>query len=95
MLEKVKFTDKYEYAKFAINLFLADKKKKENMWLVCASHDTKIDMKLLTKKFGCGSGNLRGGGAEVMEATLGVKAGAVNLFSVINDKENKINLVID
>ena len=52
-------------------------------------------MNLLTKKFGCGSGNLRGGNAELMESILGVKAGAVNLFSIVNDKDNKVQLVMD
>lgn len=89
-LEKVVFKEEYATAQFAKNLFLADKKNKSRMWLVCASHDTAVDMKALTKKFGCGSGNLRGGSAEVMEQILGVKAGAVTLFSIVNDTEKKI-----
>jgi len=30
-----------------------------------------------------------------MEQILGVKAGAVNLFSIVNDTGNKIKLIID
>lgn len=67
MLEKVVFEGDWSSAKFAKNLFLANKKKKENMYLVCAAHDTAIDMKALEKKLGTGSGNLRGANAEVME----------------------------
>ena len=45
MLEGVKFTGAFEKTKFAKNLFLYDKKKKERMWLVITAHDTQIDMK--------------------------------------------------
>ena len=31
----------------------------------------------------------------MLEKLLGVKAGAVNLFSIINDKESKVKLVLD
>jgi hypothetical protein len=30
-----------------------------------------------------------------MENILGVKGGSVTLFSIINDKDNKVNLIID
>jgi hypothetical protein len=30
-----------------------------------------------------------------MEEILGVKAGAVNLFSIVNDKEDKVKLIVD
>jgi hypothetical protein len=67
MLEKVKFTDDYATTLFAKNLFLANKKKKEQIYLVIAAHDTQIDMKALTTHLKAGSGNLRAGDAEVME----------------------------
>ncbi len=61
-MEKVKFTGEYEgKVIFAKNLFLANKKKKEQMYLVVAAHDTAIDMKSLEKHLKTGSGNLRGG----------------------------------
>lgn len=95
MLEKVKFDDEYANTLFAKNLFLANKKKKEQIYLVIAAHDTQIDMKALTSHLKAGSGNLRAGDAEVMEQLLGVKRGAVNLFSILNDKDMKVHLILD
>ena len=65
------------------------------MYLVVAAHDTNIDMKALTKHFKAGSGNLRAGDQEDMHKLLGVKKGAVSLFAVINDIENKVKLILD
>jgi len=95
MLEVVKFEDEYKDTKFAKNLFLYDKKKKERMWLVIAAHDTQFSMKKLEKHLGCGNGNLRGAQPEVLEATLGVKGGSVCLFAIMNDPERKVNLMMD
>lgn len=95
MLEHVKFENEFAETKFAKNLFLYDKKKKERMWLVIAAHDCKFSMKLLEKHLKCGSGNLRGATPEVLEATLGVKGGSVCLFAIMNDPENKVSLVMD
>lgn len=55
------------------------------MWLVVAAHDTPIDIKALTKHLKTGSGNLRAGDEEAMGQILGVKKGAVNLYSIVND----------
>ncbi len=52
-------------------------------------------MKALTVHFKSGSGNLRAGDQDVMETLLGVKKGAVNLFSILNDTEKKVSLVLD
>lgn len=87
MLEGVKFEGEASTTKFAKNLFLYDKKKKERMWLVIAVHDTAIDMKQLTKDLKVGSGNLRGANLDRMEEVLGAKKGAVCLFSILNDTE--------
>jgi len=95
MVEKVKFEGEHAQAVFAKNLFLNNKKKKE-LFLVIAAHDTKIDMKGLEKHLKTGSGNLRAGELEVMEATLGATKGAVNLFSILNDKvDKKVALILD
>ena len=60
MLEKVKFKEKpYSSAKYAKNLFLWDRKKKDRLWLLCAAHDTQIDMKLLNAICGASSGRIR------------------------------------
>jgi len=61
MLEKVKLDGEYSAAVFAKNLFLANKKKKDQIYLVVAAHDTQIDMKALTTHLKAGSGNLRAG----------------------------------
>lgn len=95
MLEKVKFEGDHANTLFAKNLFLANKKKKDQIYLVVAAHNTEIDMKALTTHFKAGSGNLRAGDQEVMEQLLGVKKGAVNLFSILNDTGKKVHLVID
>jgi hypothetical protein len=95
MLEKVKFEGDYSKAMFAKNLFLHNKKKKELVYLVIAAHDTNIDMKALTVHLKAGSGNLRAGDQEVMEQLLGVKKGAVNLFSIVNDTAKKVILLVD
>lgn len=67
MLEKVKFEAPNDKAVFAKNLFLANKKKKDQIYLVVAAHDTQIDMKGLTNHVKAGSGNLRAGDEAVME----------------------------
>ncbi len=73
-----------------------DKRKKERAWLICAAHDTVIDMKGLTKTLGVGSGNLRGGNEDSMWERLGAKAGALTLFAIVNDKDKKgIELILD
>lgn len=95
MLEKVKFEGEHAYTLFAKNLFLANKKKKDQIYLVVAAHNTDIDMKALTSHFKAGSGNLRAGDQEVMETLLGVKKGGVNLFSIVNDTAKKVHLVLD
>ena len=95
MLEKVKFEGEHANAVFAKNLFLHNKKKKELVYLVVCQHDTAIDMKALTTHWKSGSGNLRAGDADVMEALLGVKKGAVTLFSILNDTDKKVHLVMD
>jgi Ala-tRNA(Pro) deacylase len=96
MLEKVKFENEFSDAKFAKNLFFYDKNKKERMWLVICAHDNQFSTKALEKKLGCKNGGLRGATPEVLEEVLGVKGGSVNLFAMLNDKENKkVALLMD
>lgn len=95
MLEKVKFEGEHAHAVFAKNLFLHNKKKKELVYLLVAAHDTNIDMKALTTHLKSGSGNLRAGDADVMESLLGVKKGAVTIFSILNDTPKKVLLIVD
>ena len=63
--------------------------------MIVAAHDTIIDMKSLEKHLKSGSGNLRAGDGDIMEKLLGVKKGAVNIFSILNDTNNKIALIVD
>lgn len=95
MLEHVKFENEFTETKFAKNLFLYDKKKKERMWLIICAHDTQFSMKLLEKHLKCGNGNLRGAQPDVLEQTLGVKGGSVCLFAIMNDPEKKVTLMMD
>lgn len=60
-----------------------------------AAHDTNIDMKGLTKHLKAGSGNLRAGDVEIMEAMLGAKKGSLNLFAILNDTAKKVHLIMD
>ena len=68
-----------------------DTKAKTNrkMWLICAAHDTNMNMKAVEKALGAGNGKLRGAGTDFMERILGVLPGAVNLFSILNDTNHQ------
>lgn len=95
MVEKVKFDGEHANTLLAKQLFLWDKKKKENMWLICAAHDNDFDMKDLNKYLPVGNGNLRGCDPEPLEQFLGCKKGMVNFFSMINDADKKVKVIID
>lgn len=95
MIDTVKFDGEHASTVLAKQLFLHDKKKKENMWLVCAAVDTDIDMKALNKYLPVGSGNLRGADLDSLGKYLGCIKGTVNYFSMINDVEKKVKVVID
>lgn len=73
------------------NLFLKD--KKGVLWLVVALEDAKIDMKTLHKVIG--SARLSFGKADLLMEVLGVVPGSVTPFSLINDTENRVNVVLD
>lgn len=92
MLEEVKFT--HADVTFAKNLFLKDKKKKA-LYLLVAKHDTKTDYKTLATHLKTGSSNIRAGEEDKMEELLLVKAGSVNLFSILNDNEKQVTLLVD
>lgn len=79
----------------AKNIFIKDKKNKDQFYLVVAKHDTNADFKLLAKYLKTSASNLRGGDEDQMFEILGVKPGSVNLFSIINDSEDKVKLILD
>ena len=73
------------------NLFLKD--AKDQIWLVCALGETRIDLKRLPPVVG--AARLSFGSAELMQQILGVTPGSVTLFALINDKARRVKLVLD
>jgi Ala-tRNA(Pro) deacylase len=73
------------------NLFLRN--KKETMWLVVALEDRAIDLKRLGEALG--AGRLSFGSPERLRRHLGVEPGSVTPFSVINDPDHQVMLVLD
>ncbi|MCG8562866.1 MAG: prolyl-tRNA synthetase associated domain-containing protein [Hyphomicrobiales bacterium] len=73
------------------NLFL--KCKKGSLWLVVALETATIDLKSLHKRIG--SGRLSFGSGALLEETLGVPAGSVTPFALINDPDAKVGVIFD
>jgi len=73
------------------NLFLRDKKKA--MFLVVAANETEIDLKKLENLLG--SARLSFGSAERLWEHLGIYPGAVCPFTVINDPDHHVKVVLD
>ena len=95
MVKLVKYEGEHANAKLAKQLFMYDKKKKDNLWLICADVNTEVDIKGLTKYLKVGSGNLRGADADRLESTLGCKKGMVNFFAIVNDTQRQVKVVLD
>ncbi len=74
------------------NLFLRDKKRR--MWLVTVLENREMDLKALRHRIGA-QGNLSFGNAELLMENLGVIPGAVTPFSVINDRNGAVTMVLD
>jgi Ala-tRNA(Pro) deacylase len=73
------------------NLFLKD--AKGQLFLVIAEAHTTVDLKGLHKVLGCG--RLSFGKADLLMDVLGVPAGSVTAFSLINDPGQRVKVVID
>ena len=73
------------------NLFL--KCKKGTLWLVVAVESTPVNLKTLHTLLGCG--RLSFGNAELLGQVLGVQPGSVTPFSVINDAQGQVSVVLD
>ena len=73
------------------NLFLRDKKKKN--FLVVLANETEIDLKSAQELIGCG--RLSFGSAERLWAHLGIRPGSVCPFTVINDKDHQVQVILD
>mgnify|MGYP001584980444 FL=1 len=81
---------------FAKNLFLHNKKNKEQLWVVIAANNTMINMKSLEKHLKLKKDDLRAADDKVMEKILGAKKGSLCLFSLLNDKDSqKVKLIVD
>lgn len=73
------------------NLFLKD--KKGALFLVVALGRAQIDLKTLHKKLGCD--RLSFGRPEQLMEVLGVPAGSVTPFALINDKARRVTVILD
>ncbi len=73
------------------NLFLIDKEGR--MVLVVAKEDTRVDLKALASRLGHGRYSF--GKAPLLRTVLGVEAGSVTSFALINDGARDVTVVID
>ncbi|MEP3889151.1 MAG: prolyl-tRNA synthetase associated domain-containing protein [Hellea sp.] len=73
------------------NLFLKDKAGK--FFLICALGDTNIRINKLHPLLGCK--RLSFGKAEPLLDLLGMTQGSVTLFSILNDTEHQVTLILD
>lgn len=74
------------------NLFIRDAKGKRH-FLITADNDTQINLKELGEKLGAGKVSFAS--AERLEKYLGVTAGCVSPFGVLNDAEHCVTVVLD
>jgi len=74
------------------NLFLKD--KKGALFLVVAEESAAIDLKRLHTRIGA-AGRLSFGKPEELHEALGVAPGAVTVFGLINDRDRRVNVVLD
>ncbi len=74
------------------NLFVRNQKGTE-MFLVVLSHDRKVDMKQMGQDLGCGK--LSFCSEKRLKENLGITAGAVSPFSLINNTQKNIKVVLD
>ena len=73
------------------NLFLKD--AKDQLWLISALGETRIDLKRLPGVIG--SAKLSFGREEILYDALGVRPGSVTLFALINDPAHRVRVVLD
>jgi len=73
------------------NLFLKD--RKDRLFLVVALGAAQIDLKTLHKKLQCD--RLSFGRPELLMQVLGVPAGAVTPFALINDTGRRVTVILD
>ena len=74
------------------NLFVKDKKSR--MFLLVLGEETVVDLKRVHEKIGA-QGRVSFGSAELLEEAWGVAPGAVTPFGAINDKAERVSVVLD
>jgi Ala-tRNA(Pro) deacylase len=74
------------------NLFLKD--KKGTIVLLSALEDAVIELKSLHRALGA-QGRFSFGSAEFLRATLGVEPGAVTPLAAMNDREHRVNVILE
>ncbi|MBN9232794.1 MULTISPECIES: prolyl-tRNA synthetase associated domain-containing protein [Phyllobacteriaceae] len=74
------------------NLFLKD--KKDNFFLVTVDEEAEVDLKQIHQLIGASS-RVSFGKPEMLMELLGVVPGAVTVFGLINDGENRVKIVLD
>ncbi len=74
------------------NLFLRD--KKGAAYLVVAPEEAAIELRALHRLLGA-SGRFSFGSAELLQELLGVAPGSVTPFAAINDKDQRVTVVLD
>jgi Ala-tRNA(Pro) deacylase len=75
----------------AKNLFLKD--ERGGLFLVVAASTTRVDLKALARRLRAGRFSF--GKPELLMDVLGVPAGSVTAFAVINDLQGRVRIVID
>jgi Ala-tRNA(Pro) deacylase len=73
------------------NLFLKD--RKGGLWLLICLNQRRIDISRLAKVLGCA--RLSFGRAELLQEVLGVAPGGVTPFALINDRERRVQPLLD
>jgi Ala-tRNA(Pro) deacylase len=73
------------------NLFLKD--EKGAVWLIVCLEDARIDLKSAPARIG--SRRLSFGKPDLLMQLLGVEPGSVTPFGLINDKENRITVILE
>ncbi len=73
------------------NMFVRDKKKR--MFLISLANETKVDLKKVQDLLGCG--RLSFGSADRLWQYLGVRPGSVCPYSIINDTDQEVTLILD
>lgn len=74
------------------NLFVRDKKKR--LWLIVAEEDRVVNLKAFKKRLGA-QGSLSFGSPDLLMEVLGVVPGSVTPFGIINDREQRVTVILD